>query len=202
MRQIALFTWLACAVALVWALGASAQSSGDDTSGDDTTTTATTNDARVRALQRSKLRAQAMRKVRLQRLIAGYRRGTWHWQRAMGVRLTLTLRHPAGPLAARAATWKRIASSTKRSALHPPHMRAWFCIHGYEGAWNDPNPPYYGGLQMDIGFQRSYGTSLLVRKGTADHWTPLEQMWVAERAIRAGRGFFAWPNTARACGLI
>jgi hypothetical protein len=197
MRQIALFTWLACAVALVWAFTASAQSSGDET-----TTTATTNDAQALALQKSKLRAHALRKIRLQRLIAGYRRRTWHWQRAMGVRLTLTLRHPAAPLAARAATWKRIATSTKRIALHPPHMLAWFCIHGYEGAWNDPNAPYYGGLQMDIGFQRSYGASLLARKGTADHWTPLEQMWVGERALRSGRGFFAWPNTARSCGLI
>ena len=62
--------------------------------------------------------------------------------------------------------------------------------------------PYFGGLQMDIGFQRTYGAGLLARKGTADHWTPLEQMWVAERALRSGRGFFAWPNTARACGVL
>jgi hypothetical protein len=27
-------------------------------------------------------------------------------------------------------------------------------------------------------------------------------MWVAERAYRSGRGFYPWPNTARACGLI
>jgi hypothetical protein len=27
-------------------------------------------------------------------------------------------------------------------------------------------------------------------------------MWVAERALRAGRGFYPWPNTARMCGLI
>jgi hypothetical protein len=25
---------------------------------------------------------------------------------------------------------------------------------------------------------------------------------VAERAYRSGRGFYPWPNTARACGLI
>ena len=42
-------------------------------------------------------------------------------------------------------------------------------IHRFEGAWNDPNPPYYGGLQMDLGFQRTYGRGLLARKGTADH---------------------------------
>lgn len=86
--------------------------------------------------------------------------------------------------------------------IHPPHESAWRCIHRYEGAWNDPNAPYWGGLQMDLGFQKSYGGWLLARKGTADHWTPLEQMWVAERAHRSGRGFYPWPNTARYCGLI
>ena len=89
-----------------------------------------------------------------------------------------------------------------RRALNVPHKDAWLCIHHYEGSWSDPNPPYYGGLQMDLGFQRTYGGALLRAKGTADHWTPLEQMWVAERAHRAGRGFYPWPNTARYCGLI
>jgi hypothetical protein len=55
---------------------------------------------------------------------------------------------------------------------------------------------------MDLGFQETYGRWLFVRKGTADHWTPLEQMWVAEKALRAGRGFYPWPLTARWCGLL
>ena len=67
--------------------------------------------------------------------------------------------------------------------------------------WSDGGSPYYGGLQMDISFQASYGGPLLATKGTAENWTPLEQMWVAERAYRSGRGFYPWPNTARACGL-
>jgi hypothetical protein len=61
---------------------------------------------------------------------------------------------------------------------------------------------YYGGLQMDISFQRTYGGELLRRKGTANRWTAAEQMWVAERAYESGRGFYPWPNTARSCGLI
>lgn len=94
-------------------------------------------------------------------------------------------------------------TTVSHSALRlPPHYRAWKCIHKYEGAWNDPNPPYWGGLQMDMSFQRAYGAALLRRKGTADHWTPLEQMWVAEKAYRSGRGFYPWPTTARICGLI
>lgn len=83
-----------------------------------------------------------------------------------------------------------------------PHKRQWLCIHHYEGSWQDPNPPFWGGLQMDLGFQRTYGRMLLNSKGTADHWTPMEQMIVAETAYYAGRGFYPWPNTARYCGLI
>lgn len=84
----------------------------------------------------------------------------------------------------------------------PPHLADWLCIHRYEGSWDDPGAPYYGGLQMDWNFMQAYGRHLLETKGTADHWTPLEQMWVAENALRAGRGFYPWPNTARMCGLI
>ena len=55
---------------------------------------------------------------------------------------------------------------------------------------------------MDVQFQRTYAPLLYRLKGTANHWTPLEQMWTAERARRSGRGFYPWPNTARFCGLI
>ena len=143
-----------------------------------------------------------MPQARFEAVIDRYRHWTWHWQRVIGRPVTLTLRHSPQEQHARIAAWRRIAVRTKQAAQHPPHLRAWTCIHRHEGSWRDPNPPYYGGLQMDISFQRTYGRRLLARKGTADHWTPLEQMWVAERALRAGRGFYPWPNTARACGLI
>ena len=55
---------------------------------------------------------------------------------------------------------------------------------------------------MSMGFQRAFGRYLVRRKGTADNWTPAEQMWTAERAHRSGLGFHPWPNTARACGLM
>jgi hypothetical protein len=55
---------------------------------------------------------------------------------------------------------------------------------------------------MDLAFQRAYGRGLLWRKGTANRWTPLEQMWTAERAHRSGSGFSPWPNTAGYCGLL
>jgi hypothetical protein len=136
-----------------------------------------------------------------------YRHETWRWQSLMGVRRT-----PATRTAEKDPShkfklwvrnlWKHRAIRAHRNAAHPPHRSGWLCIHHFEGAWTDPNPPYYGGLQMDLSFQRTYGRDLLRRKGTANHWTPLEQMWVAERAHRSGRGYYPWPNTARYCGLI
>jgi len=138
----------------------------------------------------------------VQRQIDRYRHETWRWQRTMGRKLTRKLEDPPPDVQAKIAVWQRVALKTRLRAQNPPHRRQWLCIHHFEGAWNDPNPPYYGGLQMDLSFQRAYGGGLLSRKGTANNWTPLEQMWAAERAHRAGRGFFPWPNTARDCGLI
>ena len=132
---------------------------------------------------------------------------TWRWERIMG--------KPRTPVSARERTvtaprqllwirdlWQERAERARKRAHRPPHLHEWRCIHRYEGAWNDPNPPYYGGLQMDVAFQRTYGPRLLDEKGTADNWTPLEQMWVAEKALRAGRGFHPWPTAARRCGLL
>ena len=84
---------------------------------------------------------------------------------------------------------------------HPPHLQEWLCIHRYEGSWRDTGDPYWGGLQMSVTFQRHYAPWLFQHKGTADHWTPLEQIWTAEKALKS-RGFWPWPNTARFCGLL
>jgi hypothetical protein len=135
-----------------------------------------------------------------------YERTTWRWQRTMGVRRTPTagrvLAEMSVPDVKRAAAlWRGRARHARARAQHPPHLHAFLCIHRYEGSWRDAGAPYYGGLQMNIGFQRTYGPHLLRTKGTADHWTPLEQIWTAERAARR-QGFRPWPNTARSCGLI
>lgn len=132
---------------------------------------------------------------------------TWRWQRLMG-----RPRSPYGASAERTRSvpyrkwvlrlWARRAVVVRKQAHDPPRKRDWLCIHRYEGSWTDPNAPYYGGLQMDLEFQQTYGPELLRKKGTADNWTPLEQIWVAVRAYRSGRGFYPWPNTARYCGLI
>src|SRR5262245_29707476 len=143
----------------------------------------------------------------LARQIRRYRRQTWRWQRVMGVRRTpasrLALKHPSRTYKRWVRNlWKHRATRAHRSAHHPPHKSGWLCIHRYEGRWNDPDAPHCGGLQTDIGFQRTSRGPLPRRKGTADNSTPLEQMWVAEKAHRSGRGYYPWPNTARYCGLI
>ena len=138
--------------------------------------------------------------------IAQYQEATWHWQRVMGVRPTPTegrVLATMKPHDVRRALllWQHRAAAALRSAQHPPQLHAWLCIHRYEGSWTDGGAPYYGGLQMDISFQETYGAWLYRHKGTADHWTPLEQIWTAVRAARI-RGFWPWPNTARFCGLM
>jgi hypothetical protein len=75
------------------------------------------------------------------------------------------------------------------------------CVHRYEGAWNDPFAPYYGGMQMDWSFMRHYGGWILNHHGTADHWRPATQLLVAYRGWKV-QGWGAWPNTARICGLL
>src|SRR6266567_6123807 len=178
MRQVVIVMLFACACALGGALVASA-----DTPVESTSTAESTDASTTPSLSHSEI----------QRQINRYRHRTWHWQRVMERPITLTLTAPPTDPLERIRTWKRFSTRVRKLALHPPHLRAWACIHRYEGAWSDTGAPYYGGLQMDLGFQRTYGAPLLVRKGTANHWTPLEQMWVAERALRAGRGFWPWP---------
>jgi len=138
--------------------------------------------------------------------IARFQKETWHWQRLMDAPLT----PPGGRVLAEldpsaiqraAAQWRQRSAQAHKRAEHPPHLSQFLCIHRYEGSWTDTGPPYYGGLQMDVSFQQSYGGWLYARKGTADHWSPLEQIWTAEKALKS-RGFWPWPNTARFCGLI
>ena len=143
----------------------------------------------------------------LVRQIDQYRAITWRWQRVMShplVRGSLAYRTDPSHRYKRWVRdlWRTRALATRRLALHPPYRGAWLCIHRYEASWHDPNPPYYGGLQMDVSFQLHYARRLYVLKGTADHWTPLEQIWAAEKARRSGLGFSPWPNTARLCGVL
>jgi Transglycosylase-like domain len=144
--------------------------------------------------------------------IVDYRKETWRWQTLMGKPRTPTFfterRSKDGAyLRWLRKLWQQRAAKAKRLAMNPPHREEWLCIHRYErhpaqGWATRTGNGYYGGLQMDLSFQRTYGADLLRKKGTANRWTAAEQMWVAERAHKSGRGFYPWPNTARHCGLI
>jgi len=128
------------------------------------------------------------------------RETTWRWQALIGLH-----RAPSsGALDTRRALlyWRHQVRYVRRVAARPPHRRGWLCIHRFEGSWSDGSDPYWGGLQMDRGFMLAYAPRHLLRRGWADRWTPLEQMWVAERAHRSGRGYGPWPSTARSCGLL
>jgi hypothetical protein len=138
--------------------------------------------------------------------ISRFQQETWHWQRLMGAPLTPPVARRLAELSPTAVQrsagqWRQRSAQAHRTAQHPPHLSQFLCIHRYEGSWTDTGAPYYGGLQMDLGFQQRYGRRLYARKGTADHWSPLEQIWTAEKALRS-RGFGPWPNTARYCGLL
>jgi len=138
----------------------------------------------------------------IERAIRHYRATTLQLRGTMGVPSRFPALGRVSPSRAR-TIWRHRADAAGRVFRHgPAHRLAWMCIHRYEGSWTDGGSPYYGGLQMDVGFQETYGRTLFAAKGTANHWSPLEQMWVAERAYRSGRGFYPWPNTARYCGLI
>jgi hypothetical protein len=159
------------------------------------------------ALGRPRTASATPTRIDLRDEIAAARGETWRWQRVIGAPRT-----PSRGVSRVASVsyqrwvlrlWTRRARAFRHRARHPPHAREFLCIHRYEGSWNAATGNgYYGGLQMDISFQRRYGAHLLHRKGTANHWTPLEQIWVAERAHRTGLGFAPWPNTARTCRLV
>jgi hypothetical protein len=96
-----------------------------------------------------------------------------------------------------------------RYLIHAPELRghwlerAFECVHAGEGGWTaHTGNGYYGGLQMDLSFQRNYAPWALRTFGTADRWPASVQVATAIQAWASGRGFRPWPNTARACGLL
>lgn len=205
---------LACGLLLASAglLTAAASAAGSKTTDKASTTSSTaasttvaTTAARMTASQ-ALSRAEARAEARWRRHIRRYRADTLHWQTvisgrppSLGKRRTLAASSPSR-LRYLAQSWSHRAHRAWYRANHPPYLHDWMCIHHYEGSWSDGGSPYWGGLQMDYSFQATYGGWLLRHKGTADHWSPLEQIWVAVRASHS-RGFSPWPNTARDCGL-
>jgi hypothetical protein len=199
---------LACGLLLAFAgMATAAAAAGKATSGGSTSpstsTGATVATTEAKGPSRWELRDAAVSRRHIRR----FRADTRHWLTVVrgrppagGVRLLAARSPSAAQLRQLARRWRHRAHKAWWHANHPPELRDWMCIHRYEGSWVDSGGPYWGGLQMDLSFQQTYGGWLLRHKGTADHWSPLEQIWVAVRASHS-RGFSPWPNTARDCGL-
>lgn len=134
-----------------------------------------------------------------------YRTRYLHWRQQQGIREHRIFVKPRGCKYALflAALWRSRSFEARRAygRWFERTYEKWRCLHEHEGAWNDPNPPHYGGLQFDDAFQRTYGPEFFARWGDASHWPVYAQLIAAERAYQT-RGFHPWPNTARACGLL
>ena len=104
--------------------------------------------------------------------------------------------------------WRAKAHAARR-AYHRWFRRTYEkyrCIHEHEGAWSsNTGNGYWGGLQMDWGFQHTYGPEFIRRYGLAHRWPVWAQLIAAERAFHGfagfgGRGYSPW-GTRDECGL-
>ena len=145
-------------------------------------------------------------------------RVAYEHRRATRLALRLGVEQPEPPAApagrAELARWtavarwlsartERVAPDERPMSERVPYYEELTCIAEHEsgGRWDiATGNGYYGGLQMDRGFQQTYAPDLYESKGTADNWTQEEQMRAAARAVES-RGFTPWSTTARMCGL-
>jgi len=200
---------LACGLLLAFAgmaTVAAAATGPGNTDGNSSSTTTASTAATTTASDPTSARAKARAVARWSRHIRSFRAGTVRWLTVIHGRPPVSARrrlaaHSVARLRHLANAWRRREHAAWWRANHPPAFHAWLCIHRFEGSWTDSGGPYWGGLQMDLSFQETYGSWLLQHKGTADHWSPLEQIWVAVRASHS-RGFSPWPNTARYCSVL
>jgi hypothetical protein len=136
-----------------------------------------------------------------------YRASTWMWQWQEGVGFShMTKWRPKHScefltyLAVRARERAHVAHQSFERWLGAM-LAKWDCIHRHEASWyGDDNPTYDGGLQMDDGFEETYGSDFIRLWGhNASNWPVWAQLRAAERAFRT-RGFGPWP-TRHYCGL-
>lgn len=134
-----------------------------------------------------------------------YQAATHRWETERGAGLTRVGSAVSSP----GCSYVRWAASLwqHRARIARRHFVLWFramyakyeCIHLREGSWSDRGLPYMGGLQMDSGFQRTYGAEFLAAWGDAGRWPVWAQLLAAERAFHGyhgyrARGFGPWPT--------
>lgn len=102
---------------------------------------------------------------------------------------------------ARGRTIRRLQAAQRRASAHFfDWVAAADCVRSHEGAWDDAGAPYWGGMQMDLSFQRTYGADHFRHWGTADNWPWWAQLEAAYRGWLF-RGWNPWPATSARCGL-
>lgn len=130
--------------------------------------------------------------VTVQRLWAGHGVRYWHRRAKHNYREMRGYRH----------TLKRLVRSSPYGTYWLE--RALLCIHTHEARWDGRDlatgRTYFGGLQMDHAFQRTYGAVFYRAWGTADHWPVSAQLATGMVAYLSGRGFGPWPTRTK-CGL-
>ena len=124
---------------------------------------------------------------------------------------------PAAPAVARSAAelarwtavarWlsartERVAPDERPMSERVPYYEELTCIAEHEsgGRWDiSTGNGYYGGLQMDRGFQQTYAPDLYEAQGDRRQLDPGGADARRRRAVES-RGFTPWSTTARMCG--
>ncbi len=150
-------------------------------------------------------------RVPVQRLSHGHSAGYWRWRNVQAnVRLGQRTRERDRARHQLQTSQQRLARErdARRARWSHPGLsgaiNALLCIHGGEGAWtSETGNGFHGGLQMDDRFEGQYGAWARRRYGYhAGSWPADVQILVGLTAFYSGRGWYPWPMTARACGLI
>ena len=91
---------------------------------------------------------------------------------------------------------------------HSPNYKLWLSVNQNECSktWNcNTGNGYYGGLQMDVSFERTYNWTAYKLWGNANKWPKNSQMLAADRAYNGyhgagARGLTPWPSSRREFG--
>ena len=141
------------------------------------------------------------------------RRATWHWQKLMGKPRTPTKyeerrtrdddyrRWVREPLAATRTDRPSAAPRIRPTAPTGSASTATSAIRTRAGV-RAPGTGTTAGCRWTSPSSAPTDASCCAARAPQTAGAAVEQMWVAERAYRSGRGFYPWPNTARSCGLI
>lgn len=99
--------------------------------------------------------------------------------------------------------YRRMQQNTEAGKWYKsPRAWLWYRVNRNEctGRWTcNTGNGYYGGLQMDRSFQRTYNSEALKLWGTANNWPIGAQMLAADRAYK-NRGLQPWPSSHKQYG--